>query len=486
MLKDGFFVASVMAMISFGFVGVGLGGLFSNTDSRLVLTVTETFGGLAGVRDLIKNTSSYIAGANPSGILHARYPILPQTLEEYQDNERRGLIPASMLKGLLFNSTPSPSLLDRLMMMAWCSSGYPIPGGFPALRTAGCRCIADVYLALVTETRPANATNLTKVDVPQEVRDRLGGRVYKCWDQRQVSRSRSCGRVCTTHVVGVGVFPNMIMFLVCAAFLLAVYMNEGRMLVKLAILFLGVAFSSIFFIKDMEANTLNIAGIMASAFLLVWSLDEELNMGSPVKLLDDFNQIPNIPHPLIVCVLVNLPLMLSAHTYQLGVSGHGRDLWAVASFCFCGGILGVILQVLPPPLCAYLFFCALTPFFFTQRYFWMSWYGSQDSGGYLGRSALVVAYIGTLMLLFLLFFAYRYEGSAYMSGGWLAFIAYFVFLSVLPWILNEDLFNRTSTPAPRELTEMQMLFMGLVVVANALVAVVAVADVGNHPRKALF
>ena len=351
MLKDGFLVASVAAMISFGFVGVGLGGLFSNTDSRLVLSVSETFSGLSDIRDVVKNTSSYIAGPNPASITHVGFPRTFQTIEEYQDMQRRGLLSSAQLSSISINSTVSTSLLERLMLMSWCSSGVSLPGVIPALRTSGCKCIADVYQSLINETRPLSATNLTVVNVSLEVRERLGNRVYRCWDQRQVTRARSCGRVCTTHVVGLGVFSNVVMFLVCAAFLLAVNLEHGRMLVKLAVVLMGVAFASIFIVKDAEANVLNMVGILLSVFLLIWGLDEELNMDSPVKVLDDFNQIPNIPHPLIVCVVVNLPLMLSAHTYQLSVSGYGRDLWVVASFGVCGGILGALLQVrgLPVP-----------------------------------------------------------------------------------------------------------------------------------------
>ena len=113
----------------------------------------------------------------------------------------------------------------------------------------------------------------------------------------------------------------------------------------------------------------------------------------------------------------------------------------------------------------------------------MSWYGSQDDDGFLGRAALMVAYIGAQILLLLLFIAYRYDGSVFVGGGVLVFVVYFVFLSLLPWILNEDLFNRVDAPVPRELTGLQTLFLGLVVAINGFMTVVAVSDVSNHPWK---
>jgi hypothetical protein len=332
MQRDGFLVAMVAAVVSFGFVGLGLGSLFASGDSRLILTVSETFAGLADVRDLLKNTSSFIVWANPVSLTHARYPVGVQTLEELQDLERRGLIASSAYN---LSVVETPSLLDKLMRISWCSSGLSRIGSYPAFRTPGCRCIAGAYLALVNETTPANATNLTVVSVSQEVRDRISGQAYRCWDQRQVTRSRMCGKLCTTHVASLGVFANAIMVLLCTAFLLSVWFKWGRITLKLVILLLGVAFASVFLVRDAEANTLNAVGIAICVMLLIWSLDEELHHGKK----------PVGPHPLVVCILVNLPLILSAHAYQISVSGLGRDLWVVTSFGFCGGMLGVILQV---------------------------------------------------------------------------------------------------------------------------------------------
>jgi hypothetical protein len=354
MRKDGFLVASVAAVLSFGFVGVGLGSLFASADSRLVLTVSETFGGLADIRDLLKNTSSFLAGANPLSITHVRYPVGVQTLEELEDLERRGLIGGAALASFNRSAVESPSLLERLMRMSWCSSGLGSPGSFPAYRTPGCRCIADAYLALVNETTPVNATILTVVNVSKEVGERIGNRVYRCWDQRQVTRSKMCGKLCTTHVASLGVFANAIMFLLCAAFILSIKLHWGRMTQKLVILFLGLAFASVFLVRDAEANTLNLVGLAICILLLIWSLDDELNPG---------NKTGGGPHPLMVCILVNLPLILSAHTYQISVSGFGRDLWVVTSFGVCGGMLGVILQV-PRFLLFYGFDAGLTHYWF--------------------------------------------------------------------------------------------------------------------------
>jgi hypothetical protein len=116
----------------------------------------------------------------------------------------------------------------------------------------------------------------------------------------------------------------------------------------------------------------------------------------------------------------------------------------------------------------------------------MCWYGSQEENAILGRVALMVSYVATQILLVLLFFAYRLDSGPYAGGGFLVFVVYFIIITALPWILNEDLFNRTVTPAPRELTGLQAAFIALVVGANAFMVVVAVADVSTHPLKPLL
>lgn len=388
----GLVTALVVSVLSFGFICLALGSMFSNVDSRLMLTVTDTFSGLKEIRDVLNSTASYLAIANPPGVDHVPFPPGPETREELEDLVRRGLMPGEALGRFQTVSPASdPSLLHRLMVASWCSSGRAIPNVLPAARTPGCQCIADAYLDLVRTTRPAhnysiagyakvggynttvlvggtnqtvlvNGTNRTVlveavnttvwldwinqtlyeptvVLVPVDVRMRVADRVYRCWDQRQVRRSRQCGDACKTHLLGLPLFANIVLFLVCMSYLM--FMQLGRSgwelyIIKLMVVGLGTALSIPFFVRYVEANALNLAGVVVCLFYIVVSLHSELDVNAPKD---------RVYPPLSVAFLVNLPLVLSAHAIQLGVSGYGRDLWASLSFGACGGLLGVLLQV---------------------------------------------------------------------------------------------------------------------------------------------
>ena len=329
----GLVTALVVSVLSFGFICLALGSMFSNVDSRLMLTVTD-------IRDVLNSTASYLAIANPPGVDHVPFPPGPETREELEDLVRRGLMPGEALGRFQTVSPASdPSLLHRLMVASWCSSGRAIPDVLPAARTPECQCIADAYLDLVRTTRPKNVTFNTTVLVPVDVRMRVADRVYRCWDQRQVRRSRQCGDACKTHLLGLPLFANIVLFLVCMSYLM--FMQLGRSgwelyVIKLMVVGLGTALSIPFFVRYIEANVLNLAGVVVCLFYLVVSLHSELDAQSSSD-----KQYPS----LTVSFLVNLPLVLSAHAVQLGVSGYGRDIWASLSFGACGGLLGVLLQV---------------------------------------------------------------------------------------------------------------------------------------------
>jgi hypothetical protein len=336
----GLVTALVVSVLSFGFICLALGSMFSNVDSRLMLTVTDTFSGLKEIRDVLNSTASYLAIANPPGVDHVPFPPGPETREELEDLVRRGLMPGEALDRFQTVSPASdPSLLHRLMVASWCSSGRGIPDVLPAARTPGCQCIADAYLDLVRTTRPKNVTFNTTVLVPVDVRMRVADRVYRCWDQRQVRRSRQCGDACKTHLLGLPLFANIVLFLVCMSYLM--FMQLGRSgwelyIIKLMVVGLATALCVPFFVRYVEANALNLAGVVVCLFYIVVSLHSELDVNAPKD---------RVYPPLSVAFLVNLPLVLSAHAIQLGVSGYGRDLWASLSFGACGGLLGVLLQV---------------------------------------------------------------------------------------------------------------------------------------------
>jgi hypothetical protein len=363
MLKDGNLVAVMASVISVGLIGASMVALLENGDARLTLTYWETFSNFSGVRDVFYSVKNYTVRDNPLGTSHVDFSLFADTEQELNDLIRRGLLDVSALtvstSGLAipYNLLPykplgavyvnpfanftglqntGMDLLKVLMRVSWCSSGPPIPKTLPANRTPGCKCISDAYLTFVKETLPVNASALSIVNVSQEVRKRIGDQVYKCWDQRQVRVSRTCGPACTTHAAGLALFANIVLLLACISFILFRWLDWNVYVIKLVVLVIGLSLSIPFITQDATANALNLAGIAICLFYLLIGLHQELNtrqMGV------------SGPHPLVLCVLVNLPLILSAHTIQLGVGGYARDSWAAGSWGVCGALMGVILQV---------------------------------------------------------------------------------------------------------------------------------------------
>lgn len=347
--------ASISAVISFGLVCLSLGGLFSQVDSRLVLTTAETFSGLAGIRDILNQTVNFTALHNPVRVDHVPFPLAPETLEEVVDLRDRGLLDDALVALFKPVNASDPSLLRKLMRTSWCSSGPPIPNTLPATRTPGCKCIADAYLAFVNESRSASVGNLSVFNTTPALRDRIAGQVYRCWDRRQVTRSKTCGNLCRTHVVGLALFANIVLFLTSVAFL--IFYSKlpdtwSLFTLKLLLVLVAGVVSIPYFVKYPEANSLNVAAIVVCVLYLIVGLHEELDLyGMDDRVYQASQQVSReyyttpIPAPFMVCVLVTLPLVLSSHTIQLGVSGYGRDVWALFSFGLCGGLLGLLLQV---------------------------------------------------------------------------------------------------------------------------------------------
>ena len=344
MRNDGIITAIVVGGLSFGLLCASLGALYPNPEKRLDLTYAETFADLAGIRDIFLETGAYTVMHNPPRVDHVLFQGVPELREDLDDLQRRGLFP-----GVVFNasSLQTNSLLHRLLRASWCSSGGVARTDLlPARRNPGCRCISDAYLALIQETLPANASNFTNgsttvlatVNVSADVRRRVGDRVFRCWDQRQVTRTRHCGNFCTTHVAGMALFANIVLFLTCVSYIAFRSFGWNLYLTKGFIVGLGLALSSAYLARDIEANALTLGGLGVCLFSLTITLHEELS-------LMDEDQPRDGPHPLFSSLVVNLPLILSAHAIQIGVSGYGRDMWALASFGFCGGLLGTVAQV---------------------------------------------------------------------------------------------------------------------------------------------
>jgi hypothetical protein len=466
-----FQAASVTAGLSALLVGISVMGLFNNQDARLVLTYQERFAGLKQVREAFYARSNYTVLHNPFGVAHVPFSVQPETLEELEDLERRFRISVPVKPNATAAAVHDPSLLREVLLLAWCTTGPPVPGVLPADRAPGCRCIADVYLDFINKTLPAGAsnftpqnstTNLTVIPVAQEVRRRYGDEVYKCWDKRQVVRTRTCGRMCTTHVAGLALFANIVLLLTSLAYLLFYRLSWNKYMTKFLVALLGVALSIPYLVRDAEANSLNVAGIIVCVFYLTISLHEELGWRGMEDTIRDNGDF--VPSPLAVCVLVNLPLVFSAHTIQLGVSGYGRDLWAVISFGFCGGLLGLLLQ----------------------RYFWQCcWqFNTDDSSilAWIARKSLAAAYVCAEILLLLLVVAYYFDTTPYAGGTFYVFVAYGVFLTAIFWVLSRDDSQRWESrrtvgePDNLSMTFMQGSLLFLTLLANIGMTVVAVVD----------
>jgi hypothetical protein len=358
---SGDLAAGIAGVFAFGLISLCLGTFFVHSDKLLILTIEESFAGLSVIREIFRNVSSYAVSANPLGVAHVRYAAVPETLEEVEDLERRGLVNQTYVSQFRPRSlSDNPSLLHRLMVTSWCSSGLGPLNGLPAERTPGCQCIARAYLDLVNATRPVNASNTSRVNVSSEVGTRLGDQVYKCWDQRLVRRSRSCGKICKTHVVGLALFGNIVLFLVCAAYLMFYKLpNLNGYVLKFMLVVLGVVLGVPYYVVYAEVTAINVAGIAVCLFYLTVGLHEEL---SPDAQEDRSDKDLTTANPFTVCLLVNLPLILSAHALQFGASGGGRDIWAMVSFGTCGGLLGLLLQVVRARFFLCVCGCSLTSF----------------------------------------------------------------------------------------------------------------------------
>jgi hypothetical protein len=114
-----------------------------------------------------------------------------------------------------------------------------------------------------------------------------------------------------------------------------------------------------------------------------------------------------------------------------------------------------------------------------QRYFWTCWYydGDEKSDFYadITRMALLVAYGCVQGLLFLLFAAYKFDSSPYSGNNWFVFVVYQVLLLCLPLVVSRDGTDLKDVTAP-VFSFLQAILVGLVVLANALMTIVASVD----------
>ena len=281
--------------VSVFLVATSMDSLINNLDDRIFVTTTESFSNLFALRDVFSKAYNYSRQANPPSLMHGAFDPMPDTIQEWQDLRNRQIMSSKeyddAVKG--FTSVQAnrvafygPSLLWNLLRISWCSYPNALPGRTAITRSPGCECIGKAYLGFILETM-GNGTVSALVNTTLAVRDKYGEEVTTCFDRRLVSRTQSCGLVCSTHLAGLVLYVNSITFLALCAYLI---FSEHTILLggfssiftqlfllKTCVIVLAVALGLPFVLRDPEANILNLTGIAISVVYLTLTLHDELN-----------------------------------------------------------------------------------------------------------------------------------------------------------------------------------------------------------------
>ena len=350
----------VVGLASVAMWGVCIGFMHTYSDRRLVLTTTEVFRNWSALKRVYENTTEYLPAFNPPSLALARFDPWGTSLGQYEDMRNRGLITGEQFANVSASfaatdlaalAAAHPSVLYRLLSAAECTVPNARPQTTPASRSPGCQCIADSYLAFVNETVNTSSR------VPAEVRTRYAGRVLGCLDRRVTRKTATCETMCSLHPVGLALYSNTVLFLSCMAFLLFSEANFGAktMTLQLVVCVAGVLCILPFVLMGASANLLSILGLVLVILNLVHAAREDLEdalHGEGYEPLGGAH-----PHPLIVCICVNLHVVIPAFMIAVGASNFARDFYAVSSFGFAGFLFGVALQVslLVDPFTVYFF-----------------------------------------------------------------------------------------------------------------------------------
>lgn len=370
------FTVILLLMVTLGLVCFSWAILLNNLDDRVFVTTTDTFHDWMALRDLFTGTLNFSRLMNPPNLSMAAFDPIPDSMQEWQDLRNREVITPAQYdlmaanKGLddqrvLHNSK---SLLWSLLRISWCSYPNALPGTTPITRSPGCDCIAKSYLGFVRDS--LNSSRLLVGDVTVNstaaIRDKYSEQVLTCFDQRQVSRTQTCGLVCSIHLAGVVLYANIVMFLSLLSYLLfsehgAVFKSCSTgpgmqtLFIKLLITAVAVGLSTAFFLQDVTANVLNLVGIIFCVIYNTLTLHDELNFPAMDEAMTykerRFTGAEIKPHPLTVTLLVHLQLILPAYGAVFAVSGYGRDVWALLCFAGTLWLMGLTFQV-SPVLCS--------------------------------------------------------------------------------------------------------------------------------------
>lgn len=383
-------VAGFCVVCSAAFIIAGSIVMFQNPDQRLTLTTLEPFHDWEAVMGIFRGAVAYDPRFNPPTLTHARFVSAGESLQVVKDLNLRGLIsdrdyvnvsalynqstglpfapsmvvaPAILLQlaslyealaaksGIMLPPPPQlvlgadPRLLARLLSASGCSFPDALDGATPVSRSPGCQCVGDAYVAFVLATG-----NMTS-NVTVAARDSGVSDTLRCLDRRMTWRSWGVGHPWSIFPLGLAVYANSVLFLLCAAFLLSFnhafifpgeWSGERRIVaIKVALFVLTVGLGSIFVARDWRGNLFQIIGLCVVLWNLLLSANGALHY--PAVQADAVEG--NTPHPLLVCFWLNIPLILPAVIGAVAVTGLVRDVFMLCTVTVMASLLGLVMQV---------------------------------------------------------------------------------------------------------------------------------------------
>lgn len=350
--------------------------------------------------------------------------ILAQVATEFFAHFNSSAMSASSLlllqNAIVMSSTSQntdPRLLSRLFSVSGCSFPDAPMGTTPVSRSKGCGCIADAYLGFIKRT-----INMT-TNVSLSARETSVETLMKCMNRRVTWHTWGAGDEWSIHPLGLVLYSNCVVFIVCVAFLMSFYnefffywlkeASHRAWMVKLSLCGVVFALSIFFWAKNAQGNVFQLIGLFFVLTNFLFSTNSLLDYAGKGSSVDRRQPFVAEPHPLVVCFWINVPMLLPAPLVAVALAGYLRDVYALTAVAFIGSLLGSILQ----------------------RVFWFVWYGSHAYVQMVFTS-LLLAFFDLLVLLLILLSAYSTSLTVYaMSNpGVIAGVVFFVVcLFLIAW-----------------------------------------------------
>jgi hypothetical protein len=390
----------------------------------IVVTTQATFKDWVVLKDIFLDTQSFQPEANPASLGHAYFSSPLSTLEDYQNLYDRGLIPYSILQNATVQPPDqwksNPSLLQKLLTVSMCAYPSAPPGATPTTRSSGCSCIGSTYVDFVRA-----ASNKTVSNISLDIRTQFGNQILSCVDQRQVTKTSTCGKACRLHPLGLILYSNSVIMLTCLAYLVFTFGLEHHSLknystfwrlglLKTFIFIVGAGLASLYALVDVRSNVLNITGLGWVILNLLYTLHSDFTVDTEPSSPQKPVQVAH-PHPFVASNLVNLPLLLPAYTIFFGLSGFARDTFGILIFGVVGGLIGLVFH----------------------RYFWTYWYAPASSQKPT-LHVLTLCFLCLFANLVLLMYGYSNTATNTVSGHPLMVFVFMVLIFLLAIILNGD------------------------------------------------